>query len=122
MSPVLYINNMGGTNSLEMNKLAGTIWQCCIDRDIFVSTSHLSGSENLSPVFSSPEHEVLKVRYCDRSLSVVRLSGVNFCFKRLLLQNCWTDFEILSQKCSLGDSLPKLLKRFRSAEQYDCQS
>ena len=24
-------------------------------------------------VFSSPEHEVLKVRYCDQSLSVVRV-------------------------------------------------
>ena len=28
-----------------------------------------------------------------------------------------TDFEIISQECSLGDCLPKLLKPFRSVEQ-----
>ena len=27
------------------------------------------------------------------------------------------DFEIISQECSLGDFLPKLLKRFRYIEQ-----
>ena len=43
-------------------------------------------------------------------------------FKRLLLQNCWADFEIISQKCSLGGPLPKLLKQFRSTEQYGRQS
>ena len=36
--------------------------------------------------FSSPEHEVLMVNYCDQSLSVVRALS-SFCFKRLLLQN-----------------------------------
>ena len=39
--------------------------------------------------------------------------SVNFCFKQLL-QNCWTDFRIISQKCSLGDPLSKLLKLFLS--------
>ena len=33
--------------------------------------------------FSSPEHEVLMVSYCDQSLSVVR-ALLTFCFKRLL--------------------------------------
>ena len=33
-------------------------------------------------------------------------------FKRLLLLNQYMDFEIISQKCSLGDPLPKLLKLF----------
>ena len=37
-------------------------------------------------IFSSPEHEVLMVSYCDQSLSVVR-SLSTFCLKRLLLQN-----------------------------------
>ena len=41
--------------------------------------------------FSSPEHEVLMVSYCDQSLSVVRALST-FCFKGLLLQNGWTDF------------------------------
>ena len=37
-------------------------------------------------IFSSPEHEVLIVSYCDQSLSVVRALST-FCFKLLLLQN-----------------------------------
>ena len=65
-------------------------------------------------IFSSPEHEVLMVSYCDQSLSVVRALSA-FCFKRLLLQNGWTDFEIILQEGSLDDPLPKLLKPFRSA-------
>ena len=32
------------------------------------------------------------------------------------------DFEIISQECSLGDPLPKLLKRFRYVEQNGRQS
>ena len=36
--------------------------------------------------FSSPEHEVLMVSYCDQSLSVVPALST-FCFKGLLLQN-----------------------------------
>ena len=31
------------------------------------------------------------------------------------------DFEIIIQECFLGDSLPKLLKRFRYVEQNDRQ-
>ena len=53
MSAVSYINNMGGMNSREMDKLAGTIWRWCIDRDIFISASHLSGFENLTADFLS---------------------------------------------------------------------
>ena len=37
-------------------------------------------------IFSSPEHEVLMVSYCDQSLSVVRALST-ICFKQLLLQN-----------------------------------
>ena len=36
--------------------------------------------------------------------------------------NQWMDFEIISQECSLSDSLPTLLKPFRSDEQNGCQS
>ena len=58
------------------------------------------------------------VSYCDQSLSIVRRPCVvNFCFKRLLLQNGWTDFEIILQEGSLGDPLPKLPKLFRFVEQ-----
>ena len=53
MSAVCYINNMGGMTSVEMDNLAGNIWQWCIDREIFISASHLSGSDNISADFLS---------------------------------------------------------------------
>ena len=34
--------------------------------------------------------------------------------KQLLQLNRWTDFKIISKKCSLDNPLPKLLKSFRS--------
>ena len=43
-------------------------------------------------------------------------------FKRLRLLNQCIDFEIIIQECSLSDSLPKLLKPFRSIEQDGRQS
>ena len=72
-------------------------------------------------IVSLPEHEVLMVSYCDQSLSVVRALST-FCFKRYLLQNGLTDFEIILQEGFLGDPLPKLLKPFRSVEQDGRQS
>ena len=72
-------------------------------------------------LISSPEHEVLIVSYCDQSLSVVRALST-FCFKRLLLQNGLTDFEIILQEGSLGDPLPKLFKLFHYVEQDGRQS
>ena len=36
-------------------------------------------------LISSPEHEMLKVSYCDRSVSVVRPAASTICFKSLLL-------------------------------------
>ena len=50
----------------------------------FSSALHVTALTKL--FFSSPEHEVLMVSYCDQSLSVVRALST-FCFKRLLLQN-----------------------------------
>ena len=75
----------------------------------------------LKPCFSSPEHEVFMVSYYDQSLSVVHALST-FCFKRLLLQNGYKDFEIILQEGSLGDPPPKLLKPFRSVEQDGSQS
>ena len=72
-------------------------------------------------IVSLPEHEVLMVSYCDQSLSVVRALST-FCFKRYLLQNCLTDFEIILQEGFLGDPLPELLKSFSSVEQDGCQN
>ena len=33
-------------------------------------------------------------------------------FKNLLVRNHWTNFNIILQKCSFGDPLPRLFKRF----------
>ena len=33
-------------------------------------------------------------------------------FKNLLIRNHWTDFNIILQKCSFGDPLPRLFKPF----------
>ena len=38
--------------------------------------------------------------------------------KNLLLQNCWSDFEIISQECSLGDPFQKLFAKFLSVYKY----
>ena len=82
-------------------------------------------------LFSSPEHKVLKVSYCDHPVSGVRRQSsvvrrpscvVNNSFKAHLLLNYWTNFKIISHKCSPEAPLPKLLKWFRSAEQNGSQS
>ena len=82
-------------------------------------------------IFSSPEHKVLKVSYCDHPVSGVRRQSsvvrrpscvVNNSFKAHLLLNYWTNFKIISHKCSPEAPLPKLLKWFRSAEQNGRQS
>ena len=31
--------------------------------------------------------------------------------KNLLLRNCWSDFEIISQECSLGDPFSKIVRK-----------
>ena len=42
--------------------------------------------------------------------------------KQHYLLSHWPNFKIISQECSLGDPLPKLLKPFRLDEQDGCQS
>ena len=59
-----------------------------------VSGWHKTNQPILKPVFSSPEHEVLMVRYCGQSMSVVRRPscGVNNCFNSLLLLHPWANW------------------------------
>ena len=73
-------------------------------------------------VFSSPEHNVLRGSYCDRSSSV-RPSicpSVNNFFKNLLLQNQKANLDKTWQECSLGEALQKLLKEFNSNKNSGC--
>ena len=39
-------------------------------------------------------------------------------FLKNLLRNCWSDFEIISQECSLGDLFQKLFAKFLSVYKY----
>lgn len=45
---VAYINNMGGCKSEECNALAFEIWSWCIEHSIWLSATHVPGSENIS--------------------------------------------------------------------------
>ena len=79
-------------------------------------------------IFSSPEHEVLMVSYCDRPSSGVRRACVRACvrasvrvsstidFKRLLLRNRLLKLDEIWQECSLGQCLPNLLKELKSVQ------
>ena len=42
-------------------------------------------------------------------------------FKNLLVRNHWTDFNIILQKCSFGDSLPRLFKPFGFVKKHSRQ-
>ena len=42
-------------------------------------------------------------------------------FKNLLVRNHWTDFNIILQKCSFGDPLPRLFKLFGSVKKHGRQ-
>jgi len=68
--------------------------------------------------FSSPDHKVLKVSFCDGPWSVVHRPSVYACvrpwfnntFKQILFLNRSLDFDQTSQERSLGDPIPKLFK------------
>ena len=71
---------------------------------------------------NSPEHNVLRVSYCDRSLSGYRPSvreSVNNYLKNLLW-NRPTDFNETSQKQLLGVALSEYLKDLNSAKIPGC--
>ena len=67
-------------------------------------------------IFSSPEHKVLRVSYCDRPLSVVRRRASCVVRKLFYLNiSFWNhslDFDQTSQEWPLGGPLPKLFKWF----------
>ena len=44
---VSYINSMGGSRSRSCNKVAKEIWLWCLDREIWISATHLPGVENV---------------------------------------------------------------------------
>ena len=107
------------TVSKMANKMAAVQWNSLISNkflwDPFQCQTFL--------VFSSPEHEVLMVSFCDRRMSVVCCVSClahNF-FKHLLLLNHWASLYETWQGCSLGEALPKLSKRLNSSHKSGCQ-
>jgi len=44
---VSYINNMGGSKSLQLNDLAIEVWEWCIQHHIWVSAVHIAGKLNI---------------------------------------------------------------------------
>ena len=42
-------------------------------------------------------------------------------FKNLLVRNHWIDFNIILQKCSFSDPLPRLFKPFGFVKKHGCQ-
>ena len=47
ITTVTYIREMGGSHSLKCNDLAREIWLWAIERDIWLTISHLPGKENV---------------------------------------------------------------------------
>ena len=43
---IAYINHMGGIKSCKCNELAKMIWLWCMDRDIWLSATHVSDVDN----------------------------------------------------------------------------
>ena len=69
-------------------------------------------------IFSSPEHKVLMVSFCDRPNWRPSCVIHNF-FKHLLL-NHRANLDETWQGCSLGEALPKLFKRLNSNHNSGC--
>ena len=58
-------------------------------------------------------------RNCDLSINMALVKGgflhyidIKKFLRNLLLRNRWSDFEIISQECSLGDPFQKLFAKF----------
>ena len=81
----------------------------------FISFSHIL-------VFSSPDHKVLMVSFCDRPMSGVRRPScvVHNFFKHLLLLKHRANLDETWQGCSVGEALPKLFKRLNSNHNSGC--
>ena len=94
-------------------------WKCLL---LLLDKYNIPGVNWRCLIFSSPEHKMLMVSYCDRPLSVVRRRAAcdvrhasTLILKHLLLWNRSFDFDQTSQEWFLCVPLPKLLKPFQLA-------
>ena len=61
------------------------------------------------PVLCTSRSQELKIDFFTKNI------------KNLLFRNHWTDFNIILQKCSFGDPLPRLFKPFRFVKKHGRQ-
>lgn len=63
---VAYINNMGGIKSVKCNELAKTIWLWCMERNIWLSATHVPGIDNEADFMSRHFNESVewKLKEC----------------------------------------------------------
>ena len=102
-------------------------WQFYLTKLLFLNYWTVYACAFFVPVFSSHEHNMLRMSYCDRSLSGVHPAGrpcvrpsMNNYLKNLLLWNRPTDFNETSQKLSLGDALSEYFKDMNSMKNSGC--
>ena len=70
---IAHINSMGGMKSRECDTLANEIWAWCIARDIWLSASHIPGSQNIE---ADTDSRVFK-RSTEWSLSTPVFEDIN---------------------------------------------
>ena len=75
VTAVTYINKLGGTHSPVLCQLALTIWDWCIQRDIFLLAEHLPGKDNVA---ADQELRSMKDR-CDWMLNPQIFRQINLC-------------------------------------------
>ena len=56
-SAVSIINNMGTSHSVTCNALAKTVWERCMERQIWISAAHIPGRDNVIADFESRRNE-----------------------------------------------------------------
>lgn len=52
ISAVKYVNDMGGITSEKLDKLAKSIWEWCLIRNIYISANYIPGIQNTADFFS----------------------------------------------------------------------
>ena len=82
-------------------------------------------SQIAGPIWTKPGRNVL-FKNCSQNLipsktpvaMATKLIFFRQFLKILLLRNCWSDFEIISQECSLGDPFQKFFAKFWSVHKH----
>ena len=59
--------------------------------------------------------------HCKSGSQELKIDFLTKNLKNLLVRNHWTEFNIILQKCSFGDPLPRLFKPFGNVKKHGCQ-